>query len=217
MQFTNTSSGVDNTYFWDFTDGFTSTNPNPSHIFSDAGNYFVELTATDGSGCSDTQIIEVAVSDSPQISYDIDIPCTSADGTQFFDLSTVDNADIVSWIWYVDDEEVSTDQSPQIVFGTTGLKNIRLDVQSSNGCESSYSEDIEVLSAPVPDFDVNIGCQGEESVFTDNTTTSGNPIVSWLWTVDGVNYGTQDISHVFATGGFFDVTLEVTGQNFCSE
>lgn len=216
MQFTNTSADAIS-YFWDFTDGFTSTNPNPSHIFSAAGNYFVELTATDGSGCSDTQIIELAVSDSPQISFDFDIPCTSVNGTQFFDLSTVDNADIASWTWFVNDVEVSTDQNPQIVFSTTGIKNIRLNVQSSNGCESSYSEDIDVLSAPDPDFDVSIGCQGEDSAFTDNTISAGNSIISWFWTVEGVNYSTQDINHVFSNAGLFDVTLEVTGQNFCSE
>lgn len=216
MQFTNTSLDA-TSYSWDFGDGFMSTATNPSHIFSGAGNYFVTLTATDDEGCDDSEIIEVSVSDSPQINFDFDVPCTSADGIQFFDLSTVENADLVSWTWYVDDEEVSTQQSPHIVFESTGIKNVRLDVQSSNGCESSYSEDIEVLTSPEPDFNVSVGCQGEISVFADNTVTSGNPIVSWLWTVEGTNYGTQDINHVFTEAGLFDVTLEVTGQNFCSE
>lgn len=216
MNFTNTSTDAIS-YSWNFGDGFMSTATNPSHIFNGAGNFFVTLTATDAEGCEDTEVIEVAVSNSPQISFDFNVPCTSADGTQFSDLTTVDNADLVSWTWFVDDVQVSTQQSPQIVFTSTGIKNIRLDVQSSNGCESSYSEDIEVLDSPTPDFNVNLGCQGEVSAFTDNTTSAGNPIVSWLWTVDGVNYGTQDINHVFANAGTFDVTLEVTGQNFCSE
>ncbi|WP_462252212.1 PKD domain-containing protein [Ekhidna sp.] len=216
MQFTNTSTDA-TSYTWDFGDGFMSSATNPSHIFNGAGNFFVSLTAIDAEGCEDTEVIEVAVSDSPQISFDFDIPCTAADGIQFTDLTTVDNADLVSWTWFVDDEEVSTEQSPMIIFSSTGLKNIRLDVQSSNGCESSYSEDIEVLESPTPDFLISLGCQGEASTFTDNTSSVGNPIVSWLWTVDGVNYGTQDIDHVFENPGLFDVTLEITGQNFCSE
>ncbi|MEO9485830.1 MAG: PKD domain-containing protein [Ekhidna sp.] len=216
MQFTNTSTDA-TSYSWDFGDGFMSSATNPTHIFSGAGNFNVILTAIDAEGCEDTEVIEVAISDSPQITFDFDVPCTSSDGTQFFDLTTVDNADLVSWTWFVDDLEVSTAQSPQIVFATAGVKNIRLDVQSSNGCESSYSEDIEVLASPVPDFNISLGCQGEGSTFTDNTTSTGNSIVSWLWTVDGVNYGTQDINHVFSDAGTYDVTLEVTGQNFCSE
>ncbi|WP_436515265.1 PKD domain-containing protein [Ekhidna sp. To15] len=216
MQFTNTSTDAIS-YSWDFGDGFMSTATNPSHIFTGAGNFFVALTATDAEGCDDTEVIEVAVSDSPQINFDFDIPCTSTNGTQFFDLTTVDNADLVSWTWYLDDVEVSTEQSPQIVFESTGVKNIRLDVTSSNGCESSYSEDIEVLESPIPDFAITLGCQGEASSFIDNTSSTGNPIVSWLWTVDGVNYGTQDIEHTFLDAGNYDVTLEVTGQNFCAE
>ncbi len=216
MQFTNTSSDAIS-YSWDFGDGFMSTATNPSHIFTGAGNFFVTLTATDAEGCEDSEVIEVAVSDSPQINFDFDIPCTSADGIQFYDLTTVDNADLVSWTWFVDDVEVSTAQSPQIVFGSTGIKNIRLVVGSSNGCESSYSEDVEVLTAPSPDFTFNVGCQGESSSFIDITPSTGNPIVSWLWTIDGVNYGTQDADHIFNDAGTFDVTLEVTGQNFCSE
>lgn len=216
MQFTNTSVDAVS-YSWDFGDGFMSTAENPSHIFTDAGNFFVTLTAFNALGCEDTEVVEVAVSDSPQINFDFDIPCTSTGGIQFFDLTTVDNADLVSWRWYVDDVEVSTDQNPQIVFESIGTKNIRLVVQSSNSCESSYSEDIEVLDSPTPDFTINLGCQGEASSFNDNTTSTGNPVVSWLWTVDGVNYGTQDINHVFTDAGIYDVTLEVTGQNFCSE
>ncbi len=216
MEFTNTSSDAIS-YSWDFGDGFMSTATNPSHIFNGAGNFNVTLTATDAEGCTDQETIEVAVSDSPQIDFDFDIPCTSSDGIQFFDLTTVDNADLVSWTWFVDDVQVSTLQSPMITFSSTGLKNVRLDVQSSNGCESSSSQNIEVLSAPTADFTINLGCQGEISTFNDNTTSTGNPVVSWFWTVDGVNYGTQDINHVFTDAGTYDVTLEVTGQNFCPE
>ncbi|MEP1034898.1 PKD domain-containing protein [Ekhidna sp.] len=216
MDFTNTSTDA-TAYSWNFGDGFMSTATNPSHVFTGAGNFFVTLTAFDAEGCEDTEVIEVAISDSPQISFNFDIPCTSSDGIQFFDLTTVDNADLVTWTWFVDDVEVSNQQSPQITFSSTGVKNIRLDVQSSNGCESSYNEDIEVLASPAPDFTIDLGCQGETSSFTDNTSATGNPIVSWLWTVDGTNYGTQDISHLFTDAGTYDVTLEVTGQNFCSE
>ncbi|MEO9870890.1 PKD domain-containing protein [Ekhidna sp.] len=216
MQFTNASLDAV-TYLWDFGDGFSSTAGDPSHVYTTAGSFFVTLTATDSEGCDDTEVIEVAVSDSPQVNFDFDVPCTSADGIQFTDVTTVDGSDLVSWTWFVDDIEVSSLQSPSIQFESTGIRNVRLNVVSSNGCESSYNEDIEVLTSPQPDFDVSLGCQGEISSFVDNTTTSGNPIVSWLWTVDGVNYGTQDITHTFSSAGFFDITLEVTGQNFCSE
>ncbi len=216
MQFTNNSADA-TTYSWNFGDGFMSSSENPSHVYSDAGNYFVTLVATDAEGCDDTEIVEVAVSDAPQINFDFDVPCTSSDGIQFMDLTAVNNANVVSWNWFVDGVEVSTVQNPIITFNSTGIKTIRLDVQGSNGCESSYTEDIEILTAPTPDFSSSIGCQNEESTFTDITVVSGNPIVSWLWTIDGSTYTTQNITHVFEDPGIFDVSLEITGQNFCSE
>ena len=216
MQFTNNSADA-TIYSWDFGDGFMSSAENPNHVYTDAGNYFVTLIASDVEGCQDTEVVEVAVSDSPQINFDFDVPCTSSEGIQFTDFTTVNNADVVSWNWFVDGVEVSTDQNPVITFNSTGIKTIRLDVQGSNGCESSYMEDIEILASPTPDFSSSIGCQNEESTFMDITVASGNPIVSWLWSVEDVTYNTQDIVHVFENPGIFEVSLEVTAQNLCSE
>ncbi|MEQ9052541.1 MAG: PKD domain-containing protein, partial [Marinoscillum sp.] len=96
MQFTNTSTDAIS-YLWDFGDGFTSTDENPSHIFTEAGNYLVDLTAANEDGCDQTTTIEVAVSDNPQVNFDFEIPCDSDNGVTFTDLSTVSNADLVSW------------------------------------------------------------------------------------------------------------------------
>lgn len=216
MAFTNTSSdGV--SFFWNFGDGVTSTNENPSHIFQAAGNYNVALTATNAQGCDDTTVIEVAVSDLPVVSFDFGVPCTSADGTVFTDLSTVDNSEIIGWSWRVDGSEVSTEQNPTLSFTEASTRNVELLVTSANGCSSTYSETIEVLPTPAPDFSGTIGCQGELSSFEDATSSVGNQIVSWLWDVEGTIYTTQDIEHVFDSPGFYDISLEVTGQNFCTE
>ncbi|MEQ8629778.1 PKD domain-containing protein [Ekhidna sp.] len=218
ISFTDTSSGDSQDYFWDFQNGFTSTASSPpAQLYENSGSYFVSLRTTDAQGCQNTFTQEISIAASPQISIDFDIPCTSPDGVQFYDLTTVEGADIVSWSWEVNGEEVSTEQNPTINFSSTGVKTVGLTVLSSNGCEQYASEDIEVLTAPSPDFSINLGCQGETTTFTDETSSVGNPIVSWLWTVDGTNYGTQDINHIFENPGSYDVTLEVTGQNFCSE
>lgn len=218
ITFTDNSSMDVVDYFWDFQNGITSTVANPpDQLFQNEGFYDVSLTTTDAQGCQDTYTVEIAVAAEPVIDLSYDIPCTSVDGTSFYDLSTVNGADIVSWRWEVDGQEVSTEQNPVINFSTTGNKTIGLSVQSSNGCQSDTTFLLVVASAPNADFFIQLGCQGEESMFVDNTESTGNPIVSWLWTVDGEVYTTQDIEHVFANAGTFEVTLEVTGQNFCAE
>ena len=217
VSFTNTSSNAFS-YLWDFSDGVTSTNENPSHLFPDAGNYFVELIATDINGCEDTQVVEVVVLDNPEVAFDFGIPCTDDDGVQFLDESSGGiDADPVSWSWRIDGEEVSTDQNPVFNFSQGGLVDVALAVTNSNGCESLYSEELEILDAPVPDFTSQINCVGEASHFQDVTSTELNPINGWLWDVNGTTYTDQNISHVFDSPGQYEVTLEVTSQNTCSE
>jgi hypothetical protein len=54
--FTDLSTGNINSWYWDFGDGFSSTEKNPSHQFNDAGTYNICLTVkdqNDPTGCSD--------------------------------------------------------------------------------------------------------------------------------------------------------------------
>ncbi|MBW3697737.1 PKD domain-containing protein [Vibrio sp. T187] len=50
-------------YLWDFGDGSTSTQANPTHQFSSAGSYSVSLTVTDDGGASDSATITLSISE----------------------------------------------------------------------------------------------------------------------------------------------------------
>jgi len=52
VQFTDTSSGSPTLWAWDFGDGTTSTEQNPSHAFAAAGAFTVHLVASNPSGSS---------------------------------------------------------------------------------------------------------------------------------------------------------------------
>jgi len=60
--FTNTSIGTDLTFLWDFGDGNTSMETDPTHLYSATGTYTVTLTATNSIGSDSTtrqvQIVE---------------------------------------------------------------------------------------------------------------------------------------------------------------
>lgn len=49
-----------NSWFWDFGDNTTSTQQNPTHIYSSSGNYEVSLTINNGA-CSSTQTVSVVL------------------------------------------------------------------------------------------------------------------------------------------------------------
>ncbi len=60
MTFAN-SSANSNHYVWNFGDGTTSTEINPSHIFPDSGTYIVQLNVADNFGCMDSTVKVVRV------------------------------------------------------------------------------------------------------------------------------------------------------------
>jgi len=60
VEFSNSTASA-TTYFWDFGDGSTSTDVNPTHIYTDAGSYTVLMIATNSLGCADTARFEFIV------------------------------------------------------------------------------------------------------------------------------------------------------------
>jgi len=52
VQFTDTSSNTPTSWLWDFGDGTTSTDQNPTHVYSLPGSYTVTLIATNNAGSS---------------------------------------------------------------------------------------------------------------------------------------------------------------------
>ena len=64
------------TFAWDFDDGGTSTNQNPSHVFTSAGTFVVECTVTDDTGDTDTRSVTV-------IAFDPNAPPTAPELTGY--------------------------------------------------------------------------------------------------------------------------------------
>ena len=64
VQFSDSTSGgseIFDTWMWDFGDGNSSNEQNPSHTYPDPGNYTVSLTVTDSVGTTNTSTQTVAV------------------------------------------------------------------------------------------------------------------------------------------------------------
>ena len=55
VTFTNTSTGAD-TYLWNFGDGTTSTEKNPTHAYESAGYYTIKLKASKGNVSATTTV-----------------------------------------------------------------------------------------------------------------------------------------------------------------
>lgn len=88
VNFNDTSIGNILTYKWNFGDGNTSLDQNPTHVYAKPGNYTVQLTVTNISGTSDlTRIITVINPDKSKPIVNINLKEGSYNKTQTLKLS----------------------------------------------------------------------------------------------------------------------------------
>ncbi|MGD1061199.1 MAG: PKD domain-containing protein, partial [Methanomassiliicoccales archaeon] len=52
--------------------------------------------------------------------------------------------------------------------------------------------------------------EGQQVWLNDTSTHGPDPIKHWTWTIEGQKYYTQNVTHVFPTGGNYSVTLSVS-------
>lgn len=152
IEFQDESYDVDGhivSYLWDFGDGHSSTEQNPSFIYHQPGYHDVQLTVTDDSGLTDTIVKSVFVNSSPPIANFTFTPSSPTVGEtiHFTDLST-DDVGVVEWEWWFGEGGVSTDKNPSYAFQKAGRYNVTLYVTDGDGLESSKRLSIDVKDRP---------------------------------------------------------------------
>ncbi len=131
--FTNQSTGTDLTFTWDFGDGATSTDPNPSHTYGAAGSYTVTLTATNNLG-SDVATGVVDILAAPQASFTSSSPTELGSSTVFTNTST---GDALSYLWDFGDGATSTAVNPSHTYATTDTFTVTLTVSNAVGGDTA--------------------------------------------------------------------------------
>lgn len=191
VQFTDNSSddkGI-KSYAWEFGDGSSSTQQNPSHTFSAAGNYTVKLTVTDTADQSSSKSQVVTVSDantggcSGLAAWSATKSYRAGDKVSF-------NGYQYEATWW------STGAQPNVFTNT--WKKLGKCSDSGNGENQ----------APVADFSASINGL---TVSFSQKATDDKGVTSYEW-----NFGDDFLSakanptHSFPRSGTYSVTLKVT-------
>jgi gliding motility-associated-like protein len=212
LQFTNNSKSDDPlTFKWDFGDGATSTQTNPSHTFSTKGLYQVTLKATNTKGCSgDTTVFVVVANTAPFADFVIDktIACAGEE-VKFTDKSA--DADFYCW----DFGNGDTGSGKEIIYKypKPGTYSVTLTAKNA-GCTSQKTKlNVITIKDPYVTFGVGKSCADPHTLVLTNGSTNYDEM-HWDFgdgqTSSVINVG----SHHYAQEGLY--TLQLIGTNFAT-
>jgi len=150
VQFTDDSvdgSSPVEAWTWDFGDGETSTEENPSHVYENAGTYNVSLTVTSDDG-SDEEIranvitVTSGSGTAPTAAFSADVVTGNAPLTvQFTDESTEGTSPITTWRWDFGDGGTSEGENPSHIYSAAGSYTVSLTVTTLDGLDTETKTD----------------------------------------------------------------------------
>lgn len=135
-------------YLWSFSDGSSSTDANPTHVFTPPGVYTLSLTVSTNSLCIGTSSIQsvssITVNPSPVAGFTATPMITTIFDPDivFYDLSS---SDVVSWSYDFADGSGSSIENPFHTYTHYGNYQVIQTVNNSYGCPNSTTLLIKIL------------------------------------------------------------------------
>jgi PKD repeat protein len=205
--FSNMSQNA-TSYAWDFGDGRTSTQANPSNTYASVGTYTVKLTANNGNNCSSVVSKTIQVNALPSVSFTGNNVCQGT-ATTFTNSTT----GATSYSWDFGDGSSSTLATPTRTYGTAGTYTVRLTATSGSNCSSVGTRTVQVYANPIAGFNASSVCAGTSLQFVN--TSSGAATYAWDFG-DATTSTSANPSKTYGTSGTYTVTLTVTSSNNCT-
>jgi gliding motility-associated-like protein len=211
IQFTdNTTPGTGGiaSWNWDFGDGNTSTQQNPSNQYTTAGFYTVALRAVNSAGC-ESQVayvrhIRIVAGVIPDFSFNTPATCRAPFAVNFTNLTS--GPGTMNYQWNFGNSTGSTQESPSTTYGATGNYTVTLNATSEFGCTGSVQKQIDITGT-------GTSFTGPDTVCINTTVnfqnTSSTTPVSSLWDFgNGLQSTQSNGTSTYNTPGTYTVKLK---------
>ncbi len=215
------SSGVINSYNWQFGDATSSTLLSPGHIYGSAGSYNVVLSGTSNFGCTSTTYSSITVYAKPIVNFSSSIACLNQ-ATAFTNGSSIITGTISKYYWDFDNNGTTDDSivNPSHIYSSSGTLNCKLTAFSNNNCVNQIVNPVLIHANPTANFYAPSTCLPQTTNFTNASTSTDGLITSYNWDFNG-DYLTDNVSpnpnYIFVLSGNYGVQLEVQTQYGCTK
>lgn len=212
INFTNTSTPGNSTitnYSWNFGNGQTSTEINPSYTYTAPGTYTITLAVQTANGQADAEVKVgyIVINPLPSASFNIQgIGCIVPFGVDYTNTSTTGPG--ITYNWNFGNGQTSTLLNPDtIIYNTTGNYTASLLVTNQNsGCNSTFNVPIAVSNYTAAMTVPLTGCAGTPIQFLNNSTVGTN---SWNWNAGNTQTSSQtNPVFIYDTPGIYTITLQ---------
>lgn len=230
-RFTANITGTYTSVLWDFGDGTTSTQLNPTHVFANAGTWDVTLSVFAANGCRHDTTYTAFITVRPQPTAAFTYSPNPANSCQApFTVNFTDQSTgATTWNWFFQHPstiQTTNQQNPSYTYNNPGTYSVRLRVTNQFGCVNTIIQNNIVTIAPtVVNFsmDETGGCAPLVTTFTDaSTSPANNPIIGWTWNFDDPTSGAnnssnlQNPTHTYDNVGTYRPCLTIVTQSGCT-
>ena len=209
-------------YFWDFGDGATSNQANPSHSYNGFGPYGVCLTITDtSSNCTATSCDTVSFNSGNVCQAGFSVSVDSSQGNGLFIISLTDQSigNVTSYDWWVDGASYST-QSVVHTYQGQGIIGVCLSIETADSCTSFMCDTLFLGTTGGGNGNCQAGFQyvadsvpsGGNLISFYGSSSTNNAFYNWDFG-DGQTSNAQNPDHVYANNGVYWVCLTVSDTN----
>ncbi len=199
---------------WDFGDGTTSAEENPTHAYASTGNYNISLTITTAGGCQSTITRNNAVQIRASVARIVRSNasgCVSANIPVNFSVQTNVSAG-ASYFWDFGNGTTSNQPAPSVIFNsaTPVIYDVRLTVTTAAGCVLTDAIPFAIGAQPQHvDFSATASgsCASEPVRFS---ATATGTVTEWIWAFsdgDTVRTNNPVYEHTFKEFGPVGATL----------
>lgn len=227
VDFTSTVTGGVSpyTYLWDFGDGTTDTNANPSHTYDTAGTYAVTLTVTDSTAPTPLTVTRNVATIRVQLGVTAaaDPQCGTAPLNVCFSGGAEAGTEPYSYLWNFGDGAPANntrEQNPCHGYMNLGTYTATLTVTDALGNTGQATVMVYVFNDEIPftpgiAADVTLGLAPLRVNFFGSVQGPSNFTYTYSWDFGdgGTCEDDKTPQHIYAAPGTYTVTLTVNGND----